>query len=64
MGIEEVADPEGYDLQTTVGLPVLIKVRSVVKRSSGVARLDTTPFPFFLLDFAADVPLMKEAGAA
>lgn len=60
---EEVADAEGHDLRTAVGIPILIEVRSVIKRSPSVARLDTTPFPFFLPDLTMDVPSVEKARA-
>jgi len=63
MGVKEVVDPEGHDLRATVSVPVLVEVRSVVDRSSSVARLDTAPFPLVLLYFTTDVPSMKEARA-
>ena len=61
MGVEEVVDSEGYDLRTTVSVPILVEVRSVVDRSPGVARLDAAPFPFVLLNSATDVLSMEEA---
>lgn len=51
MGVEEAVDPEGYDLGTSVCVRILIKVRSVVQKSSSVARLDTALLPLFLPDF-------------